>query len=100
MNEIFLRFWKFFGAVNFEFTKTPRESFLAAYDCCLAHPTPSHTPSGTSLNLGGCSCFWGAVAVRKVKCKRSVEGCFFVSFCVLPQKIGKVRPPQRLKAEV
>lgn len=29
---------------------TSCESFLAAYDCYLAHPTPSHTPSGASLN--------------------------------------------------
>ena len=33
-------------ARNFEFTKTPCESFMAAYDCCLAHLTPSHTHQG------------------------------------------------------
>ena len=27
----------------FEFKKISRESFLAAYDCCLAHATPSYT---------------------------------------------------------
>ena len=31
-------------AHNFEFTETPRESFLAAYDCCVAHPTPAKHP--------------------------------------------------------
>ena len=49
-------------ALNFEFTKTARESFLA--DCCLA-PTPSHTPLGACLNFAGCGCLWGAVAVCK-----------------------------------
>ena len=36
-------------ARNLEFTKTPRESFLAAYDCYLVHPTSSHTPLGAYL---------------------------------------------------
>ena len=36
--------------------KTPRESLLDAYDCCLAHPTPSHTPSGASLDFEGVAC--------------------------------------------
>ena len=40
-------------APKFESTKTPRESLLDAYDCCLAHPTPSHIPSGASLNFEG-----------------------------------------------
>ena len=56
--EMFLRFWEIFVllARNFESTKTSRESLLDAYDCCLAHPTPSHTPSEASLNFGGCCC--------------------------------------------
>ena len=39
------RFCEFFVllARSFEFTKTPRESFLAPYDRYLAHPA-SHTP--------------------------------------------------------
>lgn len=29
---------------NFQYTKTPRESFLVAGDCCLARTPPAHTP--------------------------------------------------------
>ena len=36
-------------ARNVEIMKTPRGSFLAAYDH-LAQPTPSHTPSEASLD--------------------------------------------------
>ena len=52
------RFREFFVllAGYFEFTETLRGSFLAAYDCCLAYPTPSHTPSGAPLNIAGYSC--------------------------------------------
>ena len=52
---LLLRFREFFAllARNFKLTKTPRQSFLTACDCCLAHPTPSHTPSRASLNFGG-----------------------------------------------
>ena len=58
MREI--RCWRFFEIFvlltrNFEYTKTPRESFLGAYDCRLVHPTPSRTPSGASLNFAGSS---------------------------------------------
>ena len=54
-----LRFWEccVLLARNFDFTKKKSESFLAAYgyDCCLAHPTLSHTPLGAPLNFAGCS---------------------------------------------
>ena len=43
---------------KFEITKTPRESLLAAYDCCLAHLTSSYTPPATSLNFE-CTCSVG-----------------------------------------
>ena len=46
-------------ARNFEHTKTPRQSFLAACDCRLAHPTPSHTPrQEQSLSVAGCGPLW------------------------------------------
>ena len=49
--------WSFIVmARNFELTKTTRESFLAANDCCLAHPTPSYIPSGVPLMFAGSSC--------------------------------------------
>ena len=44
---------------NFEFTKAPRESVVAAYDYyCLAHPMPSHTPDQErpSISKGVVSC--------------------------------------------
>ena len=72
----------FFGDARWELLtspESPRESFLAAYDCCLAHPTPSHAPQGTCFNFVGCCCLRGAVAVRKQSAKRSVGGCFLVS---------------------
>ena len=36
---------------NSEFTKTPRESFLAAYDYCLAHPAPSQSRTSISRDV-------------------------------------------------
>ena len=98
--EMFLRFWEIFVllARNFESTKTSRESLLDAYDCCLAHPTPSHTPSGASLNFGGCCCLWGAVAVRKWSATFS-WGLIFVSFLCTPN-FDQFRPLQHLKVEV
>ena len=48
----------FFNGLQIQLHKNWRELFLAAYDWCLAHPTPSHTPSGASLNFAGCSCLW------------------------------------------
>lgn len=30
-----------------ELATSPRESLVAAYDCCMAHPTLSHTPQVT-----------------------------------------------------
>ena len=61
-----------------KFTKAPCQSFLAAYGCFLAHPTPSHTPSGACLNFAGHSCLWGAVAVRKWRANVQLAGvpCF------------------------
>ena len=46
-----LRFWEFFVllARNFEFTKTPRESFLAAYDCLLSGAPDALTHSIKSI---------------------------------------------------
>ena len=76
--------WKIFVllARNFESTKTPRESLLDACDCHLAHPTPSHTPSGASLNFEGCCCLWGAVAVHKWSANVQFWGLFSVSIFV------------------
>ena len=34
----------------FVLTKIPLESFLVAYHCCLAHPTPLHTPLRAPLD--------------------------------------------------
>ena len=82
-------------ARSFEFTKTPRESFLAAYDCCLAHPRPPHTSSGTSLNFAGYGCLWGTVALGRRSVNVQLGDVFFVSFCVYP----KFRPLQHLKVE-
>ena len=64
--EIFQRFRELLVllARKFEKTKTSRESLLAAYDCCLAHPTSSYTPPGASLNFAGRGCLWGTVAAR------------------------------------
>ena len=45
--------------------KSHSESFVAAYDCRLAHPTTCHTPSGTTLHFAGCGFLWSAVAVPK-----------------------------------
>ena len=54
---------------KFEITKTSRESLLAAYDRCLAHPTSSYTAPGASLNFAGRGCLWGAVrGCPLVKC--------------------------------
>lgn len=37
---------------------------MSTTDCRLAHPSLSHLPSGTPLNLAGCSSFlWGAVSL-------------------------------------
>ena len=72
---------------NFEFMKTPRDSFLAVSDdCWQAHPTPSYTPSGASLNFAGCSCLCGAVAVRKSSAdvQFGVDSCF-LSHLVYPK---------------
>ena len=62
----YLAITRIFCAAGSQFpsTKTPRESFLAAYNYCLAHPTPSHTylirsmPKfrGLSLRVRSCSC--------------------------------------------
>ena len=54
---------------------------LPTTDCCLAHPTPSQTPSWTSLNFAGCSFLWRVVAVRKQVSEwranfQLVGGCF------------------------
>ena len=42
VNELLLQFGDFLMqlAVNILLTKIPHELFLAAYDCCLVHPTP------------------------------------------------------------
>ena len=97
-------------ARKFESTKTPRESLLDAYDCCLAHPKPSHSLQvtiktnllaelkhqapvtqlirsvpefrGLFLLVRSCSCL-------QVKCKRSVGGCFLPHF-VYPKCAGYV----------
>ena len=53
-----------FLARKFEITKTSRESLLADYGCCLAHPTSLYTPAGASLIFTGRGCLWGAVAAR------------------------------------
>lgn len=42
-----------YSLVTSSMTKIPRESFLAAYDCFLAHPEPSHTSSGASPDFAG-----------------------------------------------
>ena len=42
---------------DLDFTTTPHESFLVAYDCSLAYPTLARTPLGVSLKVDGCSCF-------------------------------------------
>ena len=57
-------------ARNFEYTKTPRESILAMFDCHLAHPTPSHTPSAASLNFAGgdSSCEELYLSASEVQC--------------------------------
>ena len=67
-------------ARNFEFTKTPRESFLAALDCCLGHPTSSHIPSGASLKFRGLWLLVRRCSCPQVKCKRLVGGCFSSHF--------------------
>ena len=51
-------------ARKFEITKTSRESLLAAYDCCLAHPTSPYTLSRASLDFAGRSCLY----VRSCSC--------------------------------
>ena len=80
---------------NFEFTKTPNdESFLAAYDYCPAHPTPSHTRSGACLKFRGLWLLARGCSCLHVKCKRSVGGSFLSHF-VYPQistKFDQIRP--------
>ena len=85
---------------NFESTKIPRESLLNTYDCCLAHPTPSHTPSGASLISGA------VVACEELQLSASEVqtfswGLFLVSFCV-PQNFRPVSTAAapNLKVEV
>ena len=39
-------------AGNFDCTKSPRESFLVAYDCCPLHPTPSRLTVSLAENRG------------------------------------------------
>lgn len=68
--------------LNLEYTKTPRELFLAAYDCRLAHSTPYIPLPTTSvpqlwLIVGSCSC-------PQAKCKRSFRGSFFSLILYLP----------------
>ena len=67
-------------ARNVEYTKTPRESFLAAYDCRLAHSTHSHTPSGASLNFGGAVVSCEELSLSASEVQTFSWGCFFVSF--------------------
>ena len=71
-------------APNFEYTKTPRESFQAAYDCCLAQSAPPHTPSGAG--------------VAQVECKRSGGDFFRLIFCT--PNFDHFRPLQPLLAGV
>ena len=52
-------------ARKFEVTKTSRASlWLSTTDGCLAHPTPSYIPPGSSFNFAGRGCLWEAVAAR------------------------------------
>ena len=58
-SEIVLLFWESIALLgrNFEFTKTPREPFLAASDSCLARLRP-HTPhqERPSISLAVAAC--------------------------------------------
>ena len=80
--EIFGRFSEIFVllARNFESTTTPRESLLDAYDCCLALPTPSHTPSRSVPEFRGLLLLVRSCGCPQVKWKHSVGGCFLSNF--------------------
>ena len=83
-------------ARNFEFTKTPHESFLAVYDRCLAYSTRFHTPHQEHA-----STLQAAVACSypQGNCNRLVGGCFFcLMLCTL--NFDQFRPLQHLKVEV
>lgn len=87
-------------ATNFEYTKTPREPFLGAYDCCLVHPMPPHTPQGACLiSRAVIACEVLYVAIPQVQYKLSVWGLFLVLFLSLPI-FDQFRPLQHPKVEV
>ena len=79
----FAWFWVLLAG-NVEHTNVSRDSFLAAYDRCLVHPTPPRTKSVTQfpglwLLARSCSC-------PQLKCKNVVQlgwGCRSSHFCVL-----------------
>ena len=79
-------------ARNFEYnTRTPRGSFPAAYDCRLARPTPSHSPSGQehpSISWAVVSCCYKLYIlyrcpqlISEVHQTFVVGVVFYISFC-------------------
>ena len=92
--------------LNFEFTKTPRESLLTVNDCCrLLHPTPAHTPlSGACVSISWTVVACGELSTHscmRVKCKLSVGwGLLLVSIHFCLPNFDQFRPLQHLTVEV
>jgi len=83
---------------NTELTKTPRESFLSAYNCYLPNQTQfARPPAGTCFEFHRCILVTSSGNSRYFERKRSCVLYFWLYLC---KTFGEIWPLQRVKVEV